>query len=909
MAEYPAEFEVDAVLRDGGVVHIRPITPDDKELLHDLFESMGQRSRYFRFFQDKEDLSPRELEYFTNVDYDNRMAFAVLLDDKMIGVGRYDREEDDPSQAEVAFAVVDAHQNRGIGTQLLQLMTAYARTTGLKGFKALVLPDNVQMIRMFRHSGYEIERTMEEGVYSVAFPVAQSEGTRAAEEEREKRAIAASLNPIFYPRSITVVGASRKEDSIGARLFHNLLSGRFSGPIYPVNPAATYVHSVRAYKSVLDIPDPVDLAFIVVPAPLVIPAVKECAEKGVRGLVVISAGFSEVGPEGAALERELVETARSAGMRMVGPNCMGLLNTDPRVAVNGQFSPVFPPAGNVAMSSQSGALGIAILDYAVRNSIGISSFISVGNKADISGNDLLLYWEGDPNTDVIVLYLESFGNPRRFGRLARRIARKKPIIAVKSGRTKAGTRAASSHTGALASVDVAVDALFHQAGVIRTATLEGLFDVAVLLANQPIPKGRRVGIVTNAGGPGILAADALESNGLDVPEFSPELRAKLAEGLSSDASTRNPVDMIATAGPDEYRRSIETLLGSDEVDSLIVSYVPATPGGGPAIAEVVRDAGAQYKGDKTLLSVFMSAENPAELLADERVRIPTYQFPEAGAVALARVIRHGEWLVKPEGTVPVFDDARPDDARAVARKALERFADDGGWLDPAEVGEVLGAFGLCLPSSMVATTPDQAVEFAKGLNSSVAMKVVSASAVHKSDLGGVVLDVHGDKAVRDTFGRLMGLVDDAEGVLVQEMIEDGLEVLVGMTEDPAFGPLIVFGMGGVLVELIGDVAFRINPVTDLEAAEMVRSIKSAKLLEGYRSFPPVDIPALEQVILRVSALSEAVPEISEMDLNPVKVLAPGEGIAIVDARVRVKPVQSGWTPELIDLPGLTNPVK
>ncbi|HDK44852.1 MAG TPA: GNAT family N-acetyltransferase, partial [Actinobacteria bacterium] len=371
MAEYPVEFEVDAVLRDGGVVHIRPITPDDKELLHELFESMGPRSRYFRFFQDKEDLSPRELEYFTNVDYDNRMAFVVLLDDKMIGVGRYDREEDDPAHAEVAFAVVDAHQNRGIGTQLLQLMTAYARTMGLEGFKALVLPDNVQMIRMFRHSGYEIERTMEEGVYSVAFPVAQSEGTRAAEEEREKRAIAASLNPIFYPRSIAVVGASRKEDSIGARLFHNLLSGRFSGPIYPVNPAATYVHSVRAYKSVLDIPDPVDLAFLVVPAPLVIPAVKECAGKGVRGLVVISAGFSEVGPEGAALERELVETARSAGMRVVGPNCMGLLNTDPRVAVNGQFSPVFPPAGNVAMASQSGALGIAILDYAVRNSIGI----------------------------------------------------------------------------------------------------------------------------------------------------------------------------------------------------------------------------------------------------------------------------------------------------------------------------------------------------------------------------------------------------------------------------------------------------------------------------------------------------------------------------------------------------------
>jgi len=909
MAEYPAEFEVDAVLRDGGVVHIRPITPADQELLHGLFLSMGQKSRYFRFFQDKEDLSPRELEYFTTVDYDNRMAFVAVLDDKMIGVGRYDRDQDDPSHAEVAFAIVDAHQNRGIGTQFLQLMTAYARTTGLKGFKALVLPDNVQMIRMFRHSGYKVERTMEEGVYSVSFPVAQSEGTRAAEEEREKRAIAASLNPIFYPRSIAVIGASRHEDSIGGRLLHNLLHGRFSGPIYPVNPAATYVHSVRAYKSVLDIPDPVDLAFLVVPAPLVIPAVKECAEKGVKGLVVISAGFSEVGPEGAALERELVETVRAAGMRMIGPNCMGVLNTDPRVAVNGQFSPVFPPAGNVAMSSQSGALGIAILDYAIRNSIGISSFVSVGNKADISGNDLLLYWEGDPNTDVIVLYLESFGNPRRFGRLARRIARRKPIIAVKSGRTKAGTRAASSHTGALASVDIAVDALLHQAGVIRTVTLEGLFDVAVLLASQPIPKGRRVGIITNAGGPGILAADALESHGLEVPEFSAALRSKLAEGLSADASTRNPVDMIAAAGSAEYQHSIAMLLDSDEIDSVIVSYIPTTPGGEQEIAGVVRDAGAAYEGDKTILSVFMSTENSAELLADDRVRIPTYQFPEAAAVALARVMRHGEWLAKPEGTVPVFADAQPEVARRIAQTALERLGDEGGWLEPDEVDEVLCAFGLCLPPSTVATKADEAVKFAKGIAAPVAMKVVSPSALHKSDVGGVVLDVHGDKVVRDTFRRLMSLVDDAEGVLVQKMVGGGLEVLVGMTEDPAFGPLIGFGMGGVLVELVGDVAFRINPVTDLEAAEMVRSIKSAKLLDGYRSSPPVDVPALEQVILRISALAEAVPEISEMDLNPVKVLAPGEGVAIVDARIRVSPVQAGWTPELVDLPGLTNPVK
>lgn len=909
MAEYPKEFEVDAVLRDGGVVRIRPITPDDTDRLHDLFRRMGRKSRYFRFFQEKEDLSPRELEYFCNVDYDKRMAFIVLVEDKMIGVGRYDVDEDDPGHAEVAFAVDDANQNRGIGTLLLQVMTAYARTRGIEGFKALVLPDNVQMIRMFRHSGYRIERTMEEGVYSVSFPVAQSEGTRAAEEERERRAVAASLNPIFYPRSIAVIGASHRPDSIGGRLFHNLLSGRFSGPIFPVNPRANYVHSVRAYPSVLDIPDPVDLAFIVVPAEAVIPVVKECAEKGVRGLVVITAGFSETGEAGAALERELVETARAAGMRMVGPNCMGVLNTDPKVVVNGTFGPIFPPTGNVAMSSQSGALGIAILDYAQRSNIGISSFVSVGNKADISGNDLLLYWEGDPNTDVIVLYLESFGNPRRFGRLARRIARKKPIIAVKSGRTKAGTRAASSHTGALASVDVAVDALFHQAGVIRTNTLQELFDVTSMLADQPVPKGRRVGVVTNGGGPGILAADAVESNGLEMPEFSEGLRAELSKVLSAEASTRNPVDMVAGAGSDEYRYCIDTLLASDEIDALIVSYIPVAPGQETEIAGVVRDAAAAYEGDKTILSVFMSSENAAHLLADERVSIPTYEFPEDAALSLARAVRYGEWLAKPEGKIPTFDDVRPDEARRIAQTALERIGEDGGWLEPGEVDGILCSMGLCAARSKVVTSADEAVAFARSLGKPVAVKVVSPSAVHKSDVGGVLLDIEGDEAVRDACEKVTSVVDDAEGVLVQEMISGGHEVLIGMTEDPAFGPLIVFGMGGVLVELVGDVAFRLNPVTDLEAHEMVRSIKSAKLLEGYRGGPPGDTDALEEIILRISALAEAVPEIAEMDLNPVKVLAPGEGAEVVDARIRVRPVEAGWTPELIDLPGITNPVK
>jgi len=903
VSKYPSEYEIDIALRDGGVVRFRPIKPDDSQKLYEHFHRLGPESRYFRFFRVKKDLSPKELEYFSNVDYDHRMAFVAIHDDKIIAVGRYDRDAEDPAYAEVAFVVEDQQQSRGIGSQLLQLMTTHARKRGITGFRAFVLPENVQMMRLFRNSGYRLERTLDEGVYSVSFPVALSEDARAADEEREQRAVAASLLPIFYPRSIAVIGASRNRASIGGRLFHNLVKGNFSGPVFPVNPKADVVNSIRTHKSVLDIADPVDLAFIVVPARFALNAVTECAEKGVRGIVMITAGFSELGEEGRLMEQDLLEVVRSAGMRMVGPNCMGVLNTDVAVSMDGTFAPVFPPRGNVAMSSQSGALGIAILDYALRNNIGISTFVSVGNKADISGNDLLLYWEGDPATDVIVLYLESFGNPRRFARIAKRIARKKPILAVKSGRTSAGTRAASSHTGALASADVAVDALFHQAGVIRTNTLEELFDVTVLLANQPVPAGRRVGVITNAGGPGILAADALESNGLTLPEFSEELQGKLREVLSEEASTRNPVDLIASAGAAEYAHCLNAMLESDEVDAVIASYIPASPLGTPEIAAALREAGARNHGKKTFLSVFMSYDHPGDLLAGEDVRVPTYLFPEAAAVALARAVRYGEWLQTAEGEVPTFKDLDTEAGREIVARALERLGPEGGWLEPDEVEDVLSSFGIRLPESKLVLSEEEAVQAAAEIGKPVAVKVVSSSALHKSDLGGVMLGVREEEGIRKAFQKVTSAVDQVEGVLIQEMVTGGHEVLVGMTEDPLFGPLIVFGMGGVLVELVGDVSFRITPVTDLEAAAMVREIKSAKLLEGYRSYPAGDIQAVEEVILRVSALADALPEIREMDLNPVMVLAPGEGAKAVDARIRVTPTARGWSPELVDLPG------
>ncbi len=535
MSEYPSEFELDVVLRDGQVAQVRPIKPSDGEMLTRFFEKLGPESRYFRFFRVKSGFDPSEIDYFTNIDYDRRMALVVIYEGELVAVGRYDCTEEEPEVGEVAFSVADDQQGRGIGTELVQLLTAYARSRGVTSFRAFVLPENVQMMRVFRNSGYEIHRTVDEGVYTVNFPVALTGDAIQAAEQRERRAIGASMMPLFFPRSIALIGASTRKGAIGNTLFRNLLTTGFGGALYPVNPNAHVVHGVRAYPSVLDIPDQVDLAIVCVPAKHVIDVAKECAEKDVRGLVVISAGFGEVGGEGDNLEEELLRVVRGSGMRMVGPNCMGLLNTAPAVNMNATFCAVYPPAGNIAMSSQSGALGIAILEFARRNSIGLSQFVSVGNKADVSGNDLLLFWEDDPATDVILLYLESFGNPRRFGRIARRLARKKPIVAVKAGRTSAGSRAASSHTNALASPDTAVDALFNQSGVIRVETLEELFDVGSLLANQPIPKGRKVGVVTNAGGPGIIAADALESRGLSLPQFSKELQGIVKACLPSEA--------------------------------------------------------------------------------------------------------------------------------------------------------------------------------------------------------------------------------------------------------------------------------------------------------------------------------------------------------------------------------------
>ena len=905
--EGPKEFEFDALLNDGQAIHFRPIRPDDAAREQQFFERVGPESAYSRFFQVKADLGPEELRYFTTVDYDDRMALVAIHKDDMVAVGRYDvlpaKSDEKRKVAEVAFLVEDDFQGRGVGSHLLQHLTVYARLRGIDEFEAFVLADNRAMLRLFRNSGYKLTRQLEEGVYRVEFPIEHSLEAREAEWEHEKRAATASLMPILYPRSVAVIGASRDDRSIGGRLFRNLLMQDFAGPLYPVNPNAPFVHSVKAFPSINDIPGPIDLAFVVVPAPAVPEVLEDCGQKGTRGVVVISAGFGETGKDGASLEQIALGIARRHGMRMVGPNCMGLLNTDTKVSLNGQFGPTFPPNGNVAISSQSGALGLAILDQAAELNIGISTFVSLGNRADVSPNDLLLYWEDDPASDVIVLYVESFGNPRRFGRLARRVSRTKPIVVVKAGRSSSGVRAAASHTGSLASLDVAVDALFHQSGVIRAETLHELFDITVLLANQPFPAGRRVAVLSNAGGPAILAADALENLGLELPELSDTLQDRLAEHLPPAATAVNPVDMIASAGPDEYRSCMSLLLDSDEIDSVIAIFIPTSPEGTRGVVSAVRDAVQEHTSGKTVLGVLMGTNEDTEELTSSTAKVPVYSYPESAARALATAVQYQEWRSKPEGEYRHYPDIDRVSAEATLRDALARFGLSGGWLEPTEADRLLSLYGITTAQAAVVHSEDEAIEAAAEIGAPVAVKVVSASLVHKSDIGGVALDVSGNEAVSAAYRQVTAVADDADGALVQEFVASEIEVIVGMTEDPRFGPLILFGLGGIFVELMQDVSFRINPLTDADAREMLFEVRSAELLTGYRGSAGVDVDALQDLLLRVSALVENHPEVSELDLNPVKALTLGNGAIVVDARIRIRPLPGLFLPSRKDIPG------
>ncbi|MBI2467030.1 MAG: GNAT family N-acetyltransferase, partial [Candidatus Rokubacteria bacterium] len=827
-------------------------------------------------------------------DVDHRRTFGLLalagLDERVVGHA-FCVVATDGDHSDVALAVADDYRGRGLGTILLGQLAEAAAANGVRVLEATVLPENYRMLEVLRQSGFPVEFRAEPGQIHVSFPSSITEEARAQFERREQVAAANALRWFFAPRAVAVVGASRQRGTIGGETFQNLLRYGFDGPVYPVNPAATVVQSVPAYPSLDAIPGPVDLAVVAVPAAQVIVVAEQCARKGVRALVVISAGFAEIGEEGRARQTELARICRRAGVRLIGPNCLGILNTDPAVRLNATFATGLPPEGRVGFFSQSGALGLAIMDYAGSLGLGLSTFVSVGNKADISGNDLLGYWESDPRTEVILLYVESFGNPRKFSRIARRVGRRKPIVAVKSGRTRAGARAAASHTGALlAASDVTVDALFRQAGVIRVDTLEELFDVATLLAHQPVPRGRRVGIITNSGGPAILCADTLEAEGLEVPILGADTQARLRVFLPREATVSNPVDMIASATAAHYREAIRIVGEDPGIDALIVIFIPPLVTRATDAAQAIVDGARALGGWGPLLTVFMSARGVPDALRSGEVRIPSYAFPEDAARALARVARYGEWRARPERARVEPQDLRREEAAALVATALQRGA---GWLAPDQVAALLACYGLPVAPQRVASSPEEAGSAAGALGGAVALKAIAPGLVHKTEAGAVRLHLRGADEVRaaaeDMVTRLAALGHPPAAFLVQEMAPKGVEMIVGLVHDAQFGPVVACGAGGVLVELLGDVSVRLAPLGREDAGEMVRGLRSYPLLTGFRGAPACDVPALEDALLRVSALAEDLPEVAELDCNPI--IVHEKGALVIDARARVAPAQ------------------
>jgi acetate---CoA ligase (ADP-forming) len=782
---------------------------------------------------------------------------------------------------------------------MLDALAEIAREHNITRFSADVLADNRLMLSVFRKAGYALSSNINYGVTHIEFPILRSEVAEARRDAQEAEAERASLKSVFAPETIAVIGASRNPASVGGALFRNLLRWGFTGTIYPVNPAASSIAGVRAYPNVRSLPEPPELAFIAVPATHVIGVARECAAAGGRALCVISAGFAEAGEEGATAQSQLLDICRSSGMRLVGPNCMGVVNTASSVRLLGTFAPAEPPEGNVAMSSQSGALGLALMTQAGQLGVGVSSFISIGNKADVSGNDLLQYWEGDEATDVILLYLESFGNPRRFARIARRVSRAKPIVAVKSGRTPAGARAASSHTAALAGTDRAADALFAQTGIIRVDTLAEFFSVARLLASQPIPRGKRVGILTNGGGPGILAVDAAIAAGLEVPTLSQRTQAALREILPGAATVVNPIDIIANSGPQEYHACLEILCDDPDLDALLVIFIPPLATPTREVAQVLSDVLAARPNLRIpVAAVFFDQKSPIVSVtvsephnARPKRSVPVYTFPESAVVALGAAARYGTWKGAPTGSIVEL----PVD-RDVARRVLVAYQDGPAegqsdrWLRQEDVVTLLNSAGIEVLAAKTARSEKEAEDAAKSIGAPLAIKVLEPAVLHKSDVGGVILNVpptEASKAYHQLSTQLAAHQIGLTAVSVMPMAKPGVEVLAGITHDPVFGPLVAFGSGGYLVELLDDVAFRVLPLTDRDASEMIRSTRAYRLLKGYRGSPEADIEAVERLLLQLGALAETIPQIEEVDLNPVIVHPKGEGITLIDARIRL----------------------
>ncbi len=870
--DFPREWEADVLLSDGGTVHLRPVIPSDADGLVAFHGRLSERTRYFRYFGAYPRIPQRDLERFSVVDHHDRVAFVALLGDDIVAVGRYERLERGPS-AEVAFVVDDAHQGRGLGSILLEHLAAAASESGLRRFVAEVLAENAAMVRVFRDAGYQVSREIEEGVLHLEFDIDPTEESLAVARSREQAAEARSVHNLLHPKSVAVIGASTDPTKIGYVALTNLLSADFAGTVYPVNPEHKSVRGVRAYPSVVDIPEDVDLALVAVPAEAVESVLDGALAKGVKTLLIVSGGFAEAGPHGLHAELRLVGEARAHGMRVVGPNALGVLNTDAAVRLNATLAPRLPARGRTGFFCQSGALGTAILADAESRGLGLSTFVSAGNRADVSGNDLLQYWETDPATDLVLLYLESFGNPRKFARLARRLARTKPVVAVKSGRHAVRPQLAATS----AEVDESsVQALFEQAGVVRVDTLAQLFDTALVFAHQPLPAGPRIAIVGNSSAIGLLAADTARAQGLR---------------LASD-----PVDVGPQAGPEEFASAVREALNSPDTDALVVVFVPPLAIPGTAYARALREAVVEMDRNKPIVSTFLAVEGVPDELAvlsedgvPTRGSVPSYPSPERAVNALARVVRYAAWRQRPQGNLVRPAGLHAEQAQVIVNELLSAEGGKTTLLSDDDVVRLLGCYGVDVVPFRVVSSADEAVKTAEELGFPVTLKAVDERLRGRPDLAGVRLDLSSVDSVRRAYADLREISGDEE-VYVQRMAPKGISCVIGLQDDPSFGTLVSFGLSGLVSTLLGDRAYRAVPLTDVDAATLLREPRTSPLLTGYRGDEPADLAALQDIVLRVAALAEDNPEVRSMTLDPI--LASPDGAFVANARMVLGPPPS-----------------
>jgi acyl-CoA synthetase (NDP forming)/RimJ/RimL family protein N-acetyltransferase len=871
-----------ALLADGATAEIRPAAARDFDAVLQLHRAMSPENMYFRFFSMSPAAADGEARRICREQAPDHVALLAWLAGELVGVASYETAGSSGA-AEIAFAVADHAHHRGVATLLLEHLVSAALQGGIRSFTAEVLADNFAMLKVFATAGLRARRRQADGVTELAFDLPTDDGDPGWEPyldavaEREGRAGVASLRHVLAAESVAVVGASRRAGSVGRSILHNILTGGYAGRVFAVNPHAGEVEGVPCVPSPAALPEPVDLAVIAVPAPAVLDAAEECGKRGIGALVVITSGLDTAG------RKALLGCCRHYGMRLVGPNCFGV--AVPGIDLDATFAASHPAAGTAGLAVQSGGVGIALLDHLTRLGVGVSSFASLGDKSDVSGNDLLTWWEQDPATKLAVLYLESYGNPRKFGRTARHAGATMPVLTVDAGRSEAGQRAAASHTAAAATSVVTREALFGQAGIVATRDIGELIDTAALLASQPVPAGGRVAIVSNAGGAGVLAADACADAGLHVAAPASEVQDALRRLLPPGASVTGPVDTTAAVPPEVFRCCLEQVAADDGVDAVLALTVPT------AIADLAPAACSAAVSKPLALTVLNQAEAVRLLPQGPGASglIPAYAYPESAARALGHAARYGTWRARVPGQIPELGDLRPADARALISGFLER-SPDGGWLSPAQTAELLACYGIALVATSPVTSEEAAVTAAAQLGGPVVLKADVPGLVHKSDAGAVQLDLHGPDEVRagyralaERFGTRM------PAAIMQPMVTGGTEVIIGVVQEPVFGPLVVFGLGGVATDVLGDRSARLTPLTDTDAAALIRSIRAVPLLLGHRGAPAADLAALQDILMRVSRLADDLPQVAELDLNPV--IARPDGAHVVDTRVRVLPAQ------------------